>query len=205
MDKLKNIFKVNNRVFVFLLCIAILGILFGSILPIFLNVDDKRMVSEYLLSFSSYIKSNFDFLMFLKNGLLSDSLFLIIIWLLGVSIIGVPIILLLFFYKCFVIGFSMSSIIINYGFKGILFSFIYIFPHRVISVFLYIVLSSFSLLFSIKLLFFILRKTDFNIRVSFRKYLCVFLICFFVDFLMVLYESFVNPHLLRFVFNLLGI
>ena len=205
MDKLKGIFRINKKVFVFLLCVVILGILFGSILPIFLSSDDKRLVSEYLFSLVLNIKGEFDSLFFLKNGLLCEGLFFLIIWLLGVSIIGVPIILFLFFYKCFVIGFSISSIIINYGFKGILFSFIYIFPHYVISIFSYIILTSYSLIFSIKLLFFILKKIDFNIRLSFRKYLYVFLFGFFIVFICIVYEAFVNPYVLRFILNLLGI
>lgn len=205
MDKLRNVLKVNKKVFVFLLCILILGVLFGSILPIFLDPNDKKLVNEYLSSFVLDIKGEFDFLIFLKNGLLSEGLFFLIIWLLGISIIGVPIVLFLFFYKCFVIGFSISSIIINYGFKGILFSLSYIFPHYAFSIFSYIILTSYSLIFSIKLLLFILKKTEFNIRVSFKKYLYVFLFCFLIVIFCILYEAFVNPYVLRFVFKLLGI
>ena len=95
MDKLRNVLKVNKKVFVFLLCILILGVLFGSILPIFLDPNDKKLVNEYLSSFVLDIKGEFDFLIFLKNGLLSEGLFFLIIWLLGISIIGVPIVLFL--------------------------------------------------------------------------------------------------------------
>ncbi len=205
MDKFKNIFKINKKVFVFLLGIVILGILFGSILPIFLSVNDKKMVSEYLFSFVSCIKGEFNSLFFLKNGLLSDVLFLILIWLLGISIIGAPVVLFLFFYKCFILGFSISSIIINYGFKGILFSFFYIFPHNVINELLYIIVTTYSLIFSIRFLFFILKKIDFNIRVYFRRYLYIFLLCFFINSMMIIYESFINPYILRFIFGLLNI
>ena len=205
LDKLKDIFRVNRKIFVFLLGILILGVLFGSILPVFLSVDDKRLVSEYLSGFVFDIKNIINSIVFLKNGLLSDGVFLILIWLMGVSIIGVPVVLFLFFYRCFVFGFSISAIVMNYGFKGILFSFVYIFPHNVISIISYIVMSVYSLIFSIKLLFFILRKIDFNIRVFFKKYLYIFFICFFVVCLSILYESFVNPHVLRFAFKLLGL
>lgn len=205
VDKLKGLFNINKKIFVFLLGVVIIGVLFGSILPIFLSVDDKKLVSDYLLNFSNSIKDGFDYFAFFKNGLFGNGLFLVLIWLLGVSIIGVPIILFLFFYKCFVFGFSISSIIINYGFKGILFSLSYIFPHQAINILIFSVLSSYSLIFSIKLLFYIFKKIDFNIRDSFRKYFKIFLVCFSALLISILYESFINPHILSFIFNLLGI
>ena len=205
MDKLKGLFSINKKIFVFLLGIVVIGVLFGSILPVFLSVDDKKLVSDYLLGFVNNIKDGFDSIIFLKNGLFNNGLFLILIWLLGVSIIGVPIVLFLFFYKCFIFGFSISSIIINYGFKGILFSLSYVFPHQVINILIYLVLTSYSLIFSIKLLCYILRKIEFNIRNSFTKYFKIFVFCFIFLGISILYESFINPHILSFVFNLLGI
>ena len=205
MDKFKSLFHINKRFFVFLLGIVFLGVLFGSVLPIFLSVDDKKLVSDYLIGFVSNIKDGFNSLIFFRNGLINEGLFFILIWVLGISIIGIPIILFLFFYKCFIFGFSISSIIINYGFKGILFSLSYIFPHQVISILIYLFLSSYSLIFSIRLLLFILKKYDFNIRIYFRKYLYVLLISFIGLLICILYESFINPYVLGFVFKLLGI
>ena len=97
MDKLKSLFRINKKVLVFLLGIVILGVLFGSILPLFLSIDDKKLVSDYLLSFTSNIKDGFDSFAFLKNGFFSNFLFLFFIWIMGVSIIGVPVVLFLDF------------------------------------------------------------------------------------------------------------
>lgn len=203
LDKLKRLFNVDKRVFVFLLGIVIIGVFFGSILPLFLSADDKKLVSDYLVSFVDSIDC-LDVFSFLKNGFVNNFLFLILIWVLGVSIIGMFFVVILFFYKCFVFGFSISSIICNYGFKGVLFSFSYVFPHQVFNLFVFLIMTSYSLLFSLKFLGYIFKRNDFNIRVSFRRYLYL-LLCFsaFVIF-SVLYEVFINPYVLRFVFNLLG-
>lgn len=200
-----SLFRVNKNLFVFLLGIVFLGVIFGSILPIFLSVDDKKLVSEYLIGFISNIKDGFNSLIFFKNGLISDGLFLFLIWVLGISVIGIPIVLFLFFYKCFIFGFSISSIIINYGFKGIIFSLSYVFPHQVINILIFLFLSSYSLIFSIRLMLFILRKFEFNIRVYFRKYLSILLVSCVGLFISILYESFINPYVLGFIFNLIGI
>ena len=204
LDKLKRLFNVDRRVFVFLLGIVIIGVFFGSILPLFLSADDKTLVSDYLISFIDSIDS-FNVFYFLKNGFINNFLFLILIWVLGVSIIGVAFVVVLFFYKCFVFGFSLSSIISNYGFKGILFSFSYVFPHQVLNLFIFLIMTSYSLLFSLKFLGYIFKRNDFNIRVSFRRYL--YLLFWFSIFIVfsILYEVFINPYVLRFVLNLLGI
>ena len=205
MDKLKRIFNVNRKVFVFLFCLMIIGVIFGSCLPLFLSPDDKSLVSDYLFNFINQVNSSNDYFEILKNSILSNGVFFILIWLLGISAIGVPIILFLFFYKCFIFGFSISSIIINYGFKGILFSLVYIFPHQVIDIFGFLIITSYSLVFSIKLIGFILKKYEFNIRVSFNKYFKVLLACFLLFFISSLYEAFICPHVLKFVFRLLGL
>ena len=51
MDKLKSLFVFNKKVFVFLLCLMIIGIIFGSSFPIFLSSEDKSLVSQYLSDF----------------------------------------------------------------------------------------------------------------------------------------------------------
>lgn len=205
MDKVKKIFKVNKRVFVFLIGIMIIGVVFGSSLSLLLNTQDKKLVSEYLFSFINEIKAGFSSLLFLKNGFINNFVFSFMIWSLGISIIGIPIILFLYFFKCFIFGFSISSIIINYGFKGVAFSFFYIFPHQVINLLIYCFLSYYSLIFSFNLIFLILRKNNFNIRGSFAKYLKVYLFFLFVFCISSLYDSFVNPYVLNYIFKLLGI
>ena len=204
MDKFIGFFKISRKLYVFIIGILILGVLFGSILPIFLSVDDKKLVSEYLLGFIDDVKNGVNSLFLLKNGLISNSLFCLIVFLLGISIIGIPIVLVLFFYKCFIVGFSISSIIINYGFKGILFSFTYVFPHQIISLIFCMIVVCYSLMFSIKLLLYILKKIEFNIRVFFRRYIFVFIVCMISILVCVFYESFISPYVLGFVFKLLG-
>ena len=205
MDKLKIFLNVNKRVMVFLIGILIIGVIFGSCLPIFLSTSDKSLVTQYLSDFVCSINNDFNFISFFKNSIINNSLSLIIIWIVGISIVGAPIALFMFFFKCFIMGFSISSIIINYGFKGILFSFAYVFPHNVIDLCIYCLITSYSLIFSIKFFFYIIKKYDFNIRNSFNKYLKIFFFCFIILILSVLYESFLAPYILQFILKLLGI
>jgi len=205
MDKLKGLFKVNKSVFVFLFVLMVIGVTFGSLLPLFLSTDDKVLVSNYLSDFFAQVGSNIDYFSVFKNSILGNSVFFLFIWLLGISAIGIPFILFLFFYKCFIFGFSISAIIINYGFKGILFSLVYIFPHQVINIFCYLIITSYSLIFSIRLIGLIFKKSEFSVKVFFNRYLKILVVCFAVFILSSLYESFICTNILKWVYNLLGL
>lgn len=204
MDKFKKIFFVNKKLSVFLFCFFMISIVFGSILPLFLKDSDKAVVSNYLSDFISNI-NNYKFSSLFFNGLFSNCGFLIVLWILGISIVGCFFVLFLFFFKGFILGFSISSIIINYGFKGVLFSFIYLFPHQIINIFVYGIMTGYSLIFSIKFILFLLRKYDFNVRSSFKKYFKLFCFTFLILFLGVLYESFIWPKLIKYVCPLIGL
>lgn len=202
MDKLKKMIYTNKSILVFLIGLLIIAVIFGSCLPLFLSDGDKTLMTNYLNNFVSNL-GNGNVLSFLINGLCTNCGFAFIIWLLGISVIGIPIVLLMFFSKCFIIGFSVSSIIINYGFKGILFSLFYIFPHQVINIFVYGLLTSYSLIFSLRILLLLFKKGEFNINLAFKKYFKIFCFCFLILLACVLYETFISPIVLKFIFSLL--
>ena len=204
MDKLRRIFKTNKKIMVFLFFFFIISIVFGSILPLFLSENDKSLVSHYLSDFVTKI-GDYNSLSLLLNGLYSNLGLCVVIFILGISIVGVFVVIFLFFLKGFILGFSLSSIIINYGFKGILFGFLYLFPHQIINMFVFSILTCYSVSFSIKFILFLFKKYDFNIRVSFKKFFFVFCFSCLLISLCVLYESFLLPKVLMFIFKILGL
>lgn len=205
MDKLKKYLYINKKVFVFLISLSIIGVVFGSLLPIFLSEGDKNVIGDYITSFVGDIKNTNSFMNVFINSIVSNFGFTILVWLLGVSIIGVPIVLVMFFSKCFVLGFSISSIIINYGFKGCLFGFLYAFPLFVLYIFIYAFLTNYSLIFSFRFIFYITNKFDFNLKSAFNKYFMKLCICLCFVLVCCLYETFALPYVLNFVFKFLGI
>lgn len=204
MDKLKKKILMYRKTFAFIFGIFIISVIFGSVLQLFLSESDKLLVSEYLTDFVSNI-NNINYLHFLFNGLINNCLFVFILWLLGISVIGGIVVLFLFFLKGFILGFSICSIITKYGLKGIVFSFFYVFPHQIFNILIYGFISGYSLIFSFKILGFFLRKSNIDIRKAFVGYFRNFLFCFFIMVLSVMYESFVWPHLISFICNLLGL
>ena len=134
MDKLKSNIRINKNLFVFLVVIIAVGVASGSVFVTVLNDSDKIMVSDYLNNFLNNLNSNnLNYNGTLINTLIFTLGLAILIWLLGISVIGFILILLFLFIKAFALGFSIGSIIINFNFKGILIALAYVIPHHIIN------------------------------------------------------------------------
>ncbi len=205
LDKLKEYLKMNKKTFIFLFVLFITALVAGSIFSVTLNDNDTSLVNTYL---ENYINSINDNTIIFKdtfiNSISSNLILTIIIWLLGISIIGLPIIIFLFFYKCFVIGFAISSILMKYKVKGLLLSIIYVFPHHIINILLIMILISYAFSISIKIINAVVKRKEMSFRDITYKYLVVLgLICLVLVFTS-LYESFVVPKLIKLIMPLLS-
>lgn len=197
---LKEYFKVNKKMFLFFEILLLIGILSGSIFSLTLNETDAVLVSEYLNNFIESISNN-SYKESLLNLVLSNSLIITIIFLLGFSVIGIPFVILIFFYKSFIMGFSFASIILNFKSKGILLSFFYVFPHQALNLLVLMVLIIYSVLISLNLIRAIISKT--NINTNNVKYFKLYCLSMFISFLCSIYESILMPKIIYFIFCIL--
>ena len=199
-DKFKITIKHNKKVTFFLGIIAVIAIIFGSLFSVMLNESDKNLTLEYINNFFENIKNNnLNYILALKNGSISSLGFILIVWLLGVSIIVMPIVLFMYFSKFFVIGFSISSIIKGYGLKGCLLSFAYIFPHHIIYIIVYTILTVYSIKMSIKLISTIIKKDKIDFKPIINKYLLVLLLSVIIAVLTLLFEVFITPKFINLI------
>ena len=204
MDKLKKIIKYDKRIMTFLNVIAIIGIITGSIFMIILSKNDKDTVLSAIKKFfDNLINNKFDFASTFKNTMISNLLFSFIIWVIGISVVGLLIVIFIIFYKSFTLGFTISSIIYTYSIKGCLISLIYVFPHLVINLLILLYLSSYSIKLSIILIKSILKKDNLNFKAFINNYSKVFLTSIIFLIITSLYESFISPVILRYFVNLL--
>lgn len=204
MDKLKKIIKYDKKIMTFLNVIAIIGIIAGSIFMIVLSKNDKDVVLNSIKDFfDKLINNKFNFIGTLKNTLISNFLFSFIIWVIGISVVGVLIVIFIIFYKSFTLGFTISSIIYAYSIKGALLALIYVFPHMVINLLILLYLSSYSIKLSIILSKSILKKDNLNFKAFINNYSKVFLISIVLLTITSLYESFIAPIILRYFAQLL--
>lgn len=198
MDKLKFQVKIDKKLLIFLTILLLIGIAFGSIFVSILDNSDKTLVNEHLNNFINSIETDkLDYFQALKSNLITNISFVIVIWLLGISIIGLPIILIMFFSKTFILGFSVGAILSVFKTKGLLFSLAHIFPGQVISLLLYLLLTMYAMSFSFKLIYVIFKKKTLDFKIVMNKYFKILLLVLTIVVLMNLYDTYLMPKLVK--------
>jgi len=189
--------------YIFLLGLVIIGIIFGIVFSIVLSKNDQLIVRNTLDTYYHKPIIKDDLINSFKNSLTTNYFYLFIIWILGMSIIGIPIILFLLFGKGFITGFSIGSIIKIYKLKGILGVIIYLFPHNILSIIINILLSFHALNFSIKLFKYLFLHKDMNIKSTMKKYIKILVICIIGYLVSSLIEAFLVPYIIKLYVKLL--
>jgi len=204
--KRNNIFKLiipNTRTNIIAFSVFIIGIITGSIFIMVINTNDKSLVVEHITKFFSNVNSSdYSYLDSLKNMLSLNYFYVIVIWVLGLSILGILVNIFLTYLKGFIIGFTTSSLIITYGFKSILAVILYIIPHTLINSIVIIVLTIYSITFSRYLLIQIFQKKDMKTKNFMKKYLIILLIAVALTLVSSISEVYLFPFLLKLIIKL---
>lgn len=194
----------NKKVNLFVIFIVILGIISGSLFLMVLNDNDKSEVINEISTFMTNINTNnINNLNSFKNSLIEGMILIILSWILGMSIIGVIFNIFFIYMKSFTIGFSISSFILVYKYKGILSSLIYVIPSQLINILIILILGVYTLLFSkylFKMIF--LKDKTVNLGKFFKKYVLVFGICIILCVISALCEAYLLPSLLKVMIKL---
>lgn len=194
----------NKKVNLFVIFIVVLGIISGSLFLMVLNENDKSEVINEISTFMANINTNnINNLNSFKNSLIEGMILIILSWILGMSIIGVIFNIFFIYMKSFTIGFSISSFILVYKYKGILSSLIYVISSQLINILIILILGVYTLLFSkylFKMIF--LKDKTVNLGKFFKKYVLVFGICIILCLVSSLCEAYLLPSLLKVIIKL---
>lgn len=203
-SKKHNNINSQKKKYIFLLVIVIVGLIFGIVFSQVISKSDKLVVDNTVTNFFSSIeKGRIDYKDGLKSSVLSNILYLSSVWFLGMSVIGLPIVIFLLFMKGFILGFSIGSIIRIYKLKGIIGAFLYIFPHHIISIIISILITFYAVMFSIKLFKYLFLHQEINFKSLMKKYFKILLICFVSFIICSLLETYLSPILIN-IFNLIN-
>ena len=188
----------KRKLLVILLFFTIISFILGSLFISVLSDNNQVLVKESIINYFNGIKTgDFTYLKSLYSILSSNLIMGLFIWIMGISIIGILLVVLLLIYYSFITGFSLVSILYTYGFKGILVSIIYMIP-EVINLFVLFVLSYYSISFSILLFNYLFRKKDINRKVVVTRYLKYLIISLGILIITSFISVFVIPNILKF-------
>jgi len=205
LDKIKGRIKNSKKMVVFFIILLFIGIIAGTFFSLVISKTDKALVNETIQNFFQTIQNKeLNFFEVFKNTIFDNLSNTILIWLFGISIIGIPIILFLYFSKAFILGFSLGSILLQYSYKGIILSFFYIFPHQVFNLILYTFLMLYALSLSIKLFFVLNKRKTIDFKPIMNRYIFVLGITVTGFLLSALYEAYLMPKILEFILPLIS-
>lgn len=194
---MKELFKKikTKKLFILVFAITLLCFLAGTLLISMLSKSNKELIINSLNNFYTSLKENkISSTNLLYKTMTSNLILNIIIWVLGISIIGIPIVIFILGFKSLSLGFTISSLIYTYKFNGLLKAIIYLIPN-IINIFIVFVLVYYSISFSINLFNYLFRKIEFNKRVIVKRYLKILIVAILLSILTSVTESFILPKL----------
>lgn len=191
-------FLKRNKLFTSLLLITVIILLIGILLPGVIDKSIKDNISNNIIKMISDLKTNrVGVLTNFKNTLFSNYSNIIIIWLLGISIIGIPIILFLYIMKVLLLGLELTFLLINIKSYSIIFIIIYLIP-IIFNILVLFFLVYYSLTYSIILIRLLFLKKEYNLKLINRRYIKIFIVCLILSLLSTLIEVLLLPKILIF-------
>lgn len=130
-----NHIKNNQKYYLIISIVFLIGLIIGVTYINQINTEAKEQTSQYITKFIDSIKVDhqIDKAQLLRSSIIEHIILAIIIWIMGFTIIGIPIVYIIIGIRGFSLGYTISTIIISLGiWKGILFTFISIFLQNLI-------------------------------------------------------------------------
>jgi stage II sporulation protein M len=199
--------KEHSSIYLFITVLFMMGIVFGAIVVNSLSPGQKQDLYLYLSRFfgqvveGEFANSNDLFLQSYMHHLKYIGL----MWILGISIIGLPIILILLFLKGIVVGFTVGFLVNQLGWEGFLLSFVSVLPQNLIIIPAFIIIGTIAVSFSLRLIGQIIAKrANLPFMQIFSRYTGVaVIICCFVALASV-FEAYSSPLLMKQVVNIIN-
>lgn len=200
-ETFQNHMEENLLLYVFTTVLFIMGVVFGSLVASALSVEQRQDLLGYLYHFFNGLKQDSitDPHTAFKHSVVHHLKYVGLMWLLGLTIIGVPFVLVLVFLKGIVVGFTVGFFVRELSWKGLGFALVSVFPQNLLIVPATIVVSVSSIGFSLLLLRnrFIQRRGTIFPHFASHSLLVVTMGTILV--LASLFEAFVSPKLMQLV------
>lgn len=190
----------NQSSYFFLLLAFILGVSAGAFTVNGLSTTQRDELSNYFQGFLQLLgNQSMDSSELLSVTLLENLKLVAVMWVLGVTIIGIPFIFILMGIKGFITGFSSGFIINAIGMKGVLFTMFVLLPKEVIIVPCLIALGVNGINFSLRIIKNRSSRTALKDGLKANLLSYCFVTLFFSCFIFagVLMEAYITPVFIR--------
>ena len=187
----------QNKLLLLLTILAIVFTIIGIFFPAILTEANKELIKNNIIKFINKIDNNeINYLSALFYSSWNNILVTFILWILGISLIGIPFIIIIYIFKCFLTGFSFTSILITYGVQGRITAMIYSIPNTLNS-FGSLLLSYYALSFSITIYKCIFKRENKNWSTITKQYIKLGIFFLLYTIIISVIESYIIPNILR--------
>lgn len=204
INSIKSIIFPSKKINIFVISILFLGLISGAVFGNIISVNDKTLVIDKIKLFISNINSDsINGIEVFKNGISVNMLYLGIIWVMGMTFVGVVLNVVILFIKSFILGFSLASFIMVYSYKGLILSLIYLLFGQILNILVIVMVTIYGIMFSSKLNLIIFKnKQDNNILKFFRNYVFILIIAIIGSIISSISEAFLLPAIIKIIIKL---
>ncbi|MFB5191190.1 stage II sporulation protein M [Alicyclobacillus fastidiosus] len=180
----------------FLSGVTLCGLVFGAIVAGQLGQTDRLVLGNAIQHLFVAIKQDqlASGSQLFSQRFIADIQLLALIWLFGVSVIGIPFVIATIFLRAFTVGFAIGYTTLQFGWKGFLLSGTGIFLHQLVTFLTLFVAAVTAIRFSQQVLLQSLPVPKLTLRLT--KYTGTFVLCGGGLMLGSVIQAFVVPHLL---------
>ncbi|MCY7749590.1 stage II sporulation protein M [Bacillus inaquosorum] len=193
--------KDHLSLYIFVSVLFFMGVIFGAIIVNSMTISQKEDLYYYLSQFFGQLSEG-------KQASSSDMFgqsifhnvkYLGLMWILGISVIGMPIIFIMIFLKGIVVGFTVGFLVNQMGISGFFLSFVSVLPQNVLLIPAYLIMGTCAIAFSLKLIrqLFVKRSLHDAPIQWFGRYAFVLLVILFLALISSLFEAYLSPVLME--------
>lgn len=180
---------------IFCLCIGIILGIYG--VKKLTTIEKDSIVNYITVIVDSYLTNGTSYKSIFYQGVKNNIFILLVCWGLGLTVVGIPIILVLNILKGYTIGFTFSFFISKLSNKGMLLSFLGVLPQN----FIYVPCIIFVSVLGIKYSFCKIKNKGYYKNMGPNsdtlKYSITVLCCGVFAFIGILFETFISPFLIK--------
>ncbi len=198
----------HSSIYSFIIVLFVMGVIFGAVIVNSLSTLQKEDLFYYLSQFFGQVAEGEvePSEQLLKLSFFHNVKFVGFMWVLGISIIGFPLILILLFLKGVVVGFSVGFLVNQMGWYGLLLSFVTLLPQNLIMIPVYLFMAAISISFSMKLIrrIFIRQGLSFQFMPAFTRYFLAYVGTIAVITIAACIEAYIAPVLMKSIVTSIG-
>ncbi|WP_064090960.1 stage II sporulation protein M [Rossellomorea aquimaris] len=199
--------QAHSSIYLFIITLFLMGVIFGAIVVNSLSFAQKEDLYFYLSKFFSEMEDGrmTSSEELFRQSFLHNVKYLGLMWILGISIIGLPLIFVLLFMKGVVVGFSVGFLVNQMEWSGFLLSFVSVLPQNIIIIPAFIFIGAVSASFSLTLIRKIFMKHGPSIQFQMIPFLSRYVIFLVLAIGIVTIassiEAYLSPYLMKTVIS----